>query len=165
MFTNYDKCLYHFFQLCIQNSKTRKDEKTKRVISGKSLIGKSENKIIPASTAPTKGSNKSGRLITIPLHVLSKIDTKAPFALKLNNETFKIDPSRLIKTANGVKIFIKNDQVVKPDIVPKPKVCTINSTLHKNQIRCNILSFGAHQNCRTPESSGTSSNGMDTVMI
>lgn len=112
-------------QLCIH--KTRKDRSKKKMVNG----GKKENtplisKALQNAKSPTVGqskdNSKSGRLITIPLHVLSKIDTKAPFALKLNNETFKIDPSRLIKTATGVKIFIKNCQVVKPDIVPKPKV-------------------------------------------
>lgn len=52
------------------------------------------------ATTP-KDPNKTGRLITIPHHVLEKIDTTAPFALKLNNETFKIDPSRLIMTTTG----------------------------------------------------------------
>lgn len=61
-------------------------------------------KVKTKAITPTvsKEPNKSGRLITIPLHVLDKIDTTAAFALKLNNETFRIDPSRLIKTSSGM---------------------------------------------------------------
>lgn len=62
----------------------------------------SQAKSPPPLAAAPDDKSKQGRLITIPLSVLEKIDTKAPFALKLNNETFRVDPSSLFKTAQGV---------------------------------------------------------------
>jgi len=73
---------------------------------------------LPKEPPVNKDSNKSGRLITIPLHILNKIDTKSPFALKLNNETFKVDPSRLIRTENGKKIpvnYVSRHYRLSPD--------------------------------------------------
>ncbi|XP_067940016.1 uncharacterized protein [Watersipora subatra] len=107
--------------ICIMNSRLDAPDHKKNITKlppTSKITAPLINQALSRSAAPATPKESKGRLVTIPYHVLEKIDTSSPFALKLNNETFRVDPSRLISTKTGVKIFIKNDQVLQPSEVP-----------------------------------------------
>ncbi|XP_067939755.1 uncharacterized protein [Watersipora subatra] len=76
------------------------------------------NQTLSRTAAPVVPKESTGCPITIPYRVLEKIGLSTPFALGINNKTFRVDPSCLIYTKTGVKIFIKNDQVLQASEVP-----------------------------------------------
>ncbi|XP_067939751.1 uncharacterized protein [Watersipora subatra] len=93
-------------------------QKEKKLPSTSEITASLINQTLSQTAAPALLKESMGRPVTIPYHVLEKIGFSTPFALKINNETFMVDPSCLIYTKAGVKIFIKNDQVLQPSEVP-----------------------------------------------
>ncbi|XP_074661818.1 uncharacterized protein LOC141914494 [Tubulanus polymorphus] len=49
---------------------------------------------------------KGGQLLTLPSHVISKLNLTEPLALKINGQALTVNPSCFVQTGDGIKIFL-----------------------------------------------------------